>query len=113
MALTAKTSSSDLAQWHNWEREDAPDFELQILACSGDTTALSTLADAMPAGVSVPAAYFEKVSGCAERSTFFTACIKGALEMQGYAVGAPLPPQAPLSEAGTAEVRTALDLVGA
>ena len=36
------------------------------------------------------------------------ACIKGALEMQGYAVGAPLPPQAPLSEAGKAEVRAAL-----
>lgn len=41
------------------------------------------------------------------------ACIKGALEMQGYAVGAPLPPQAPLSEAGKVEVRAALDLVGA
>ena len=41
------------------------------------------------------------------------ACIKGALEMQGYAVGAPLPPQAPLSEVGRAEVRAALAAVGA
>ena len=30
------------------------------------------------------------------------ACIKGALEMQGFAVGAPLLPQTPLSEAGRA-----------
>lgn len=41
------------------------------------------------------------------------ACIKGALELQGYAVGAPLPPQAPLSEQGGAEVRAALEAVGA
>ena len=41
------------------------------------------------------------------------ACIKGALSLQGYAVGAPLPPQAPLSEAGLAEVRAALTSVGA
>lgn len=41
------------------------------------------------------------------------ACIKGALELQGYAVGAPLPPQAPLSEQGRAEVRAALEAVGA
>lgn len=41
------------------------------------------------------------------------ACIKGALEMQGYAVGAPIPPQAPLSAAGRAEVRSALEAVGA
>ena len=41
------------------------------------------------------------------------ACIKGALEMQGYAVGAPIPPQAPLSDAGRAEVRAALQAVGA
>lgn len=36
------------------------------------------------------------------------ACIKGALELQGYAVGAPLPPQAPLSPEGVEEVRRAL-----
>jgi 4-hydroxy-tetrahydrodipicolinate synthase len=36
------------------------------------------------------------------------ACIKGALELQGYAVGAPLPPQAPLSAEGIEEVRAAL-----
>jgi len=36
------------------------------------------------------------------------ACIKGGLELQGYAVGAPLPPQAPLSEDGRAEVAAVL-----
>ena len=36
------------------------------------------------------------------------ACIKGALELQGYAVGAPLPPQAPLSPEGIDEVKRAL-----
>ena len=41
------------------------------------------------------------------------ACIKGALELQGYAVGVPIAPQAPLSEAGRAEVRAALAAVGA
>lgn len=41
------------------------------------------------------------------------ACIKGALQMQGYDVGDPLPPQAPLSDAGRAEVREALVAVGA
>ncbi|MEZ5843582.1 MAG: dihydrodipicolinate synthase family protein [Hyphomicrobiaceae bacterium] len=41
------------------------------------------------------------------------ACIKGALVMQGYPVGEPLPPQAPLGEAGRAEVRAALEGVGA
>ncbi len=33
--------------------------------------------------------------------------------MQGYDVGAPLEPQAPLSPAGREEVRGALDAVGA
>jgi 4-hydroxy-tetrahydrodipicolinate synthase len=37
------------------------------------------------------------------------ACIKGALTMQGYDVGDPVPPQAPLSDVGKAEVRAALD----
>ncbi|SED16882.1 4-hydroxy-tetrahydrodipicolinate synthase [Rhizobiales bacterium GAS191] len=32
------------------------------------------------------------------------ACIKGALEIQGFAVGDPLPPQAPLSEEGKNEL---------
>ena len=41
------------------------------------------------------------------------ACIKGALEMQGFPVGPPLPPQAPLSEEGRAEVRRILEDVGA
>jgi 4-hydroxy-tetrahydrodipicolinate synthase len=36
------------------------------------------------------------------------ACIKGALEIQGYDVGPPLPPQTPLSEDGRAEVQTIL-----
>ena len=37
------------------------------------------------------------------------ACIKGGLALQGYAVGDPLPPQAPLAEDGIAVVRAALD----
>lgn len=41
------------------------------------------------------------------------ACIKGGLELQGYAVGAPLPPQAPLSAEGVEDVRRALAAVGA
>ncbi len=41
------------------------------------------------------------------------ACIKGALTLQGYAVGDPLPPQAPLSAAGISEVRAALASVDA
>ena len=41
------------------------------------------------------------------------ACIKGALELQGYAVGAPLPPQAALTPEGTEEVRRALVAIGA
>jgi 4-hydroxy-tetrahydrodipicolinate synthase len=41
------------------------------------------------------------------------ACIKGALELQGYAVGAPLAPQAPLSAEGIDEVKRALAAVGA
>jgi 4-hydroxy-tetrahydrodipicolinate synthase len=36
------------------------------------------------------------------------ACIKGGLELQGYDVGPPLPPQAPLSDAGRAEVKAIL-----
>ena len=41
------------------------------------------------------------------------ACIKGALQMQGFEVGDPLPPQASLSEAGRQEVRAVLESVGA
>ena len=41
------------------------------------------------------------------------ACIKGGLAMQGYEVGVPMPPQAPLSEAGQREVSAALEAVGA
>ena len=41
------------------------------------------------------------------------ACIKGGLELQGYAVGAPLPPQAPLPPEGVEEVRQALIAIGA
>jgi dihydrodipicolinate synthase/N-acetylneuraminate lyase len=36
------------------------------------------------------------------------ACIKGGLQLQGYPVGAPLPPQAPLPPEGVEEVRRAL-----
>jgi dihydrodipicolinate synthase/N-acetylneuraminate lyase len=41
------------------------------------------------------------------------ACIKGGLELQGYDVGVPLPPQAPLSREGVDEVRRALLAIGA
>ncbi len=41
------------------------------------------------------------------------ACIKGGLELQGFAVGDPLPPQAALDAAGRLEVRAALEAVGA
>jgi len=41
------------------------------------------------------------------------ACIKGGLELQGYDVGAPLPPQAPLPPDGIEEVRRALMALGA
>ena len=41
------------------------------------------------------------------------ACIKGALELQGYAVGVPLPPQAPLPPEGVEELRRALAAIGA
>ena len=38
----------------------------------------------------------------------FAACIKCGLELQGYPVGAPLPPQLSLSSEGTEEIRLAL-----
>ena len=41
------------------------------------------------------------------------ACIKGGLVLQGYEVGDPLPPQAPLSAEGIEEVRLALGSIGA
>jgi dihydrodipicolinate synthase/N-acetylneuraminate lyase len=41
------------------------------------------------------------------------ACIKGALALQGYAVGTPLAPQAPLSAEGVEDVRRALAAIGA
>jgi 4-hydroxy-tetrahydrodipicolinate synthase len=41
------------------------------------------------------------------------ACIKGGLRLQGYPVGAPLPPQAPLPPEGVDEVRRALVAIGA
>ena len=41
------------------------------------------------------------------------ACIKGALELQGYPVGVPLPPQTPLSAEGVEEVKRALASIGA
>jgi dihydrodipicolinate synthase/N-acetylneuraminate lyase len=41
------------------------------------------------------------------------ACIKGGLELQGYEVGAPLPPQTPLSDAGRADIERVLVDLGA
>jgi dihydrodipicolinate synthase/N-acetylneuraminate lyase len=41
------------------------------------------------------------------------ACIKGALNLQGYPVGAPLPPQAPLSAEGLEDVEQALAAIRA
>ena len=41
------------------------------------------------------------------------ACIKGGLRLQGYEVGDPLPPQAPLSAEGVDDVRRALRAIGA
>jgi 4-hydroxy-tetrahydrodipicolinate synthase len=41
------------------------------------------------------------------------ACIKGGLQLQGYPVGDPLPPQAPLSAEGIEEVKRALVGIGA
>ena len=41
------------------------------------------------------------------------ACIKGGLELQGYPVGAPLAPQAPLPPEGIEEVKRALVALGA
>jgi len=41
------------------------------------------------------------------------ACVKGGLALQGYAVGAPLAPQAPLGAEGIDEVRGALVAIGA
>jgi dihydrodipicolinate synthase/N-acetylneuraminate lyase len=41
------------------------------------------------------------------------ACIKGGLQLQGYPVGAPLPPQVPLPPEGVEEVRRALVAIGA
>ena len=41
------------------------------------------------------------------------ACIKGGLQLQGYPVGEPLPPQAPLPPEGVEEFRRALVAIGA
>lgn len=41
------------------------------------------------------------------------ACIKGGLEMQGYEVGTPLPPQEPLSASGRKELSSILRQLGA
>jgi dihydrodipicolinate synthase/N-acetylneuraminate lyase len=41
------------------------------------------------------------------------ACIKGGLQLQGYSVGEPLPPQAPLPPEGVEEVKCALTEIGA
>ena len=41
------------------------------------------------------------------------ACIKGGLQLQGYEVGTPVPPQAPLSAEGVEDVRRALAAIGA
>jgi 4-hydroxy-tetrahydrodipicolinate synthase len=41
------------------------------------------------------------------------ACIKGGLELQGFAVGAPLPPQAALDQAGRVELSAVLETLDA
>lgn len=41
------------------------------------------------------------------------ACIKGGLQLQGYPVGEPLPPQTPLPPEGVEDVRRALVTIGA
>lgn len=41
------------------------------------------------------------------------ACIKAGLDMQGFAVGDPVPPQAPLGEAAREDIRRVLEAVGA
>lgn len=41
------------------------------------------------------------------------ACIKGALELQGYPAGAPLPPQEPLNAAALEDVKRTLKSIGA
>lgn len=46
-------------------------------------------------------------------STGEFAYLKGGLELQGYEIGSPLPPQAPLSPQGIEEMRQALLAVGA
>jgi 4-hydroxy-tetrahydrodipicolinate synthase len=40
-------------------------------------------------------------------------CIKAALDMQGFAVGDPIPPQAPLGEEARRDLRRILEDVGA
>ncbi len=41
------------------------------------------------------------------------ACIKGGLQLQGYPVGAPISPQAPLSPEALEEVKQVLEVIGA
>ena len=41
------------------------------------------------------------------------ACIKGGLQLQGYDVGDPIPPQAPLPIEGVEELKRALSAIGA
>jgi hypothetical protein len=67
-----------LAQWHNWEREDAQDFELQILAHIDDPKDLDKLAKNKQPGVTLADAYLSPVPGCGQRSSFFTAHIRGS-----------------------------------
>jgi 4-hydroxy-tetrahydrodipicolinate synthase len=64
-----------------------------------------------PAAMALQATLWELNQAFARHN--LAACIKGGLVMQGYPVGAPLPPQAPLSAEGQAEVRRALESVGA
>ncbi|WP_298965914.1 dihydrodipicolinate synthase family protein [uncultured Methylobacterium sp.] len=40
------------------------------------------------------------------------ACVKAGLDLQGFPVGAPIPPQAPLDEAGREDLRGILERVG-
>ena len=65
----------------------------------------------VPDSVSDPLGYY--FNNTVNSRALLAACIKAGLELQGFAVGAPLPPQAPLDAAAVADVRRALQGAGA